>query len=128
MFKKIISLIEKLDFRKNEQILWSPTRTEVRRELMETPELRVVINPKTQEYFLADADKFVHWNIEKEAKIEHQANIQGWLYSDGAFIVRGYSVNNVMGGFPEEDERINFIKNTKFYKELDGLIDFIEIQ
>lgn len=126
MIKRIKELLEKLAFYKNDSILWSPTRYEMRQELISTPEMRLIINPESQNYFLADASKIDHFNIMKEVGVSDSPNIQGWLYNDGLLIIRRNPLGYINGG--DEKDMLNYIENTRFYKEAGSLIDKVEVQ
>ena len=128
MFNNIFKLIEKLNFRKTYSVLFSPSLSEIRREFQDSPELRLVINPVNGEYFLADAEKFTHTDIMKEAGIIDQQNIEGGLYEDGYLWLRGHNIKKILNKDLTKEEELDWLKNTPFYRNVKNLLTEIDIQ
>lgn len=128
MFKNIKKLLEKLNFRKDYKVLFSPSYSEIRREFMDSPELRLIIDPKTQNYFLADAKKFTHFDIMKEAKLTHQQNIEGGLYEDGYLWLRGHNIKKYLDRDLTLEEETKWLESTEFYRTLKNFITEIKIE
>jgi hypothetical protein len=127
MFKNVRKLLEKIRFRRGYEVLFNPTSSEIRRELMDCPELRLIIDPETQNYFVADAGKYTHFDIMKEAKIDSKKNIQGGLYEDGYLWLRGHNIKSYFNKDLTLKEEINWLGSTDFYKNLKSIITDIKI-
>jgi len=133
MFDKIINITnklisEKLKFRKISSVLFSPSLSEVRREFQDSPELRLIIDPRTQNYYVADANKFTHFDIMKEAGIVDLQNIEGGIYEDGYIWLRGHTIKKFFNNDLTPQEQLGWFKNTELYKNLSSLIEDIDIQ
>jgi hypothetical protein len=128
MILRIKNILERILFRNTEEILFSPTRQELRSELNFTSEMRLVIDPVTNNYFIADASKYDHVRIMKEAGIYGKQNIEGGLYDDGFVWIRGNTIQKYNNRDMTLREQEEWMRSTNFYTNLDGFITELNIQ
>lgn len=128
MISRIKNILEKILFRDTEEILFSPTRQELKNELNFAPEMRLIIDPVTDNYFIADASKYDHVAIMKEAGIYGKQNVEGGLYDDGFVWIRGNTIQKYNNKDMTLEEQREWIKNTNFYKNLNGFITELDVQ
>jgi hypothetical protein len=104
-------------------ILFSPTLSEINKMLREAEghSLRFLINPKTQDYYIADASEWVHPEMLRELKLSSAG------YVRGGFDGKGYAWFNrasLLGKIHQEI--MEFFKGTSLYNVLKPIITKIE--
>ena len=129
IINRIINILNEIvKFRNKTNMLFNPTSQELNNEFNFISEFRLVIDPVTQNYLLADANKYTHFSMMQEAGITNQQNIEGGMYDDGLVWIRGHNIKKFLNKDMTNEEELAWLKSTQFYTNLHSIITDIDIQ
>jgi hypothetical protein len=135
--RKIIKLLEAI--RTKSPVLINPSLKEIKDKLREIHNLsnhkyasvRFVID-KNENYYIANADEWIHAEIIRDVRINREENIEGELTEDGYLwfykytVFKHFDVTYPDRAFTEPEETINLFKRTKLYQVIKPMITKIE--